>query len=96
MECEQKGSCEQVFPGDVGLPTSVKIDLKKNFVLGTIGGKTRTTEVKSFERRDGKMILQGYEDLSWSLIIGEKTGKMTLSVSGEEDGFVLFGNCMAP
>jgi len=96
MECQPKSVCEQVFPEEVGLPTFVKIDFKNKLVSATEEGKTRTTEIKTVHRADGQLILQGYEARSWTVIIGEKTGRMTLAVAGEDDGFVLFGSCMVP
>jgi hypothetical protein len=96
MECQPTGSCELVFPEEVGLPPLVKIDFKNKMVKATEEGKTRTTAIKNFYRADGQLILQGYEARSWSLIIGEKTGRMSLAIAGEDDGFILFGSCMAP
>jgi hypothetical protein len=96
MECDPKGGCEQVLPEEVGLSTFVKIDFQKKIVSMPEPGSTRTTEIKSFERVDGKLILMGSEVRAWSVVIGEKTGKMTLAMAGEEDGFVLFGSCMIP
>ena len=96
VECDPKGGCEQVLPEEVGLSTFVKIDFQKKIVSLPESGSTRTTEIKSFERVDGKLILMGSEVRAWSVTIGEKTGKMTLAVAGEDDGFVLFGSCMAP
>jgi hypothetical protein len=96
MECQPTGSCEMVFPEDVGLPTLIKVDFNKKLVTAAQEGKDRTTEIKSFYRADGQLILQGYEARSWSLIIGEKTGRMSLAIAGEDDGFILFGSCMAP
>ncbi len=96
MECQPMSFCEPVFPEEVGLPALIKIDLKNKTVSGGQEGKIRTTEIKNLHRADGQLILQGYEARSWTLIIGEKTGRMTLAVAGEEDGFVLFGTCMAP
>lgn len=96
MECDPQGGCEQVLPEEVGLSTFVKIDFQKKIVSMPEPGSTRTTEIKSFERVDGKLILMGRELRAWSVVIGEKTGKMTLAVAGEDDGFVLFGTCMVP
>jgi hypothetical protein len=79
-----------------GVPGIVRIDFKNKLVSATQEGKTRTTEIKSLHRADGQLIRQGYEARSWSLVIGEKTGRMILAVAGEDDGFVLFGTGMAP
>ncbi len=96
MECQPKSVCEQVFPEEVGLPPFVKIDFKNKLVTSVEEGKTRTTEIKNFERVDGQLILMGREVRAWSVTIGEKTGRMTLVMAGEEDGFVLFGTCIIP
>ncbi len=96
MVCDPQGFCELIFPEEMGLPPLVKIDLKNKLVSGGEEGKIRTTEINSFQRVAGQLILQGYEARSWTVIIGEKTGKMTLAVAGEDAGFVLFGTCMAP
>lgn len=41
-----------------------------------------------------RMSLQGTDgEHSWSMLISEKTGSMTLAVAGEEVGFVVFGAC---
>ena len=99
IQCHHQEGCQQVFPEDVNLPTFVKIDFKNKLVSATSetqDGKTRTTEIKSFQRANGQLILQGHEARGWSAIIGEKTGKLTLAVASEEDGFLLFGTCMVP
>lgn len=95
-ECQPKSACEQVLPEEVGLPTFFRIDFKNKLISATQEGKTRTTEIKSLYQADGKLILQGYEARSWSLVIGAETGRMALAVAGEDDGFVLFGTCMVP
>lgn len=99
MECHHQKGCQQVFPEDVNLPTFVKVDFDKKLVSAvsqTQEGKPRTTEIKSFERTNGQLILHGYEARAWTAIIGEKTGTLTLAVASEEDGFLLFGICMVP
>ena len=50
---------------------------------------------------DGKLILQGAEDgvegvrdgLGWTLAISEEIGRMVLTASGDNVGFVIFGAC---
>ena len=96
MQCQPTSFCELVFPEEVGLPTLIKIDFKNKRVTAAQVGEDRTTEIKAMQRADGQLILQGYEARSWSLVIGEKTGRMSLAVAGEDDGFVLFGTCMVP
>ncbi len=96
LECEGKKGCESVSPEEVSLPPFVRIELQKNSIVATQGEKNVTTEIKNLQRKDGNIILQGMEKRAWILTIAEKTGKLTLAVAGDEDGFVVFGTCMAP
>ncbi len=96
LECQGQKGCDYVFPEDVSLPTFVRIELQKNLISAVRGGETRTTQIKHLVRQDGYLILQGIEQRAWSVMIEEKTGRMTLAVAGQDDGFVIFGSCMAP
>ncbi len=96
LECQGQKGCDYVFPEEVFLPTFVRIELQKNLISAARAGETLTTEIKHLQRQDGYIILQGIERRAWSLIIEEKSGKMTLAVAGQDDGFVVFGSCMAP
>ena len=54
----------------------------------------RASSIKIKERLDGKLILQGMgEVLAWSMAISEQTGKVVITASGEQVGFVVFGAC---
>ena len=64
----------------------------------------RSTDIENFETIDGKVIIQGAEDgiegvrdgLGWSLALAEETGKMVITASGDDVGFVIFGACTVP
>ena len=46
------------------------------------------------ERIEGKLILQGVQNgKAWSMVINEQNGKVTMSASDEQAGFVVFGAC---
>ena len=68
-----------------------------------VGGGTKVSQIERSETVDGKLMLQGAEDgvegvrdgLGWTLAIGQETGKMSLTASGDEVGFVIFGACTA-
>ncbi len=96
LECEGKKGCESVSAEEVSLPPFIRIEFQKNAITAMQGEETVTTEIKNLQRQDGNIILQGMQRRAWSLTISEKTGKLTLAVAGEDDGFVAFGNCMAP
>jgi len=69
--------------------------LKKKTITATKEAvDQRTSSIKHMARLDGKLILQGMgEELAWSMTISEQTGKMVITASGEEVGFVVFGAC---
>jgi len=105
VECGPGGKCEPVTAEDVGIPHFLKINFKGKKISATHpGGNKRYTDIENFEKIDGKVIIQGAEDgiegvrdgLGWSLALVEETGKMVISASGDDVGFVIFGACMVP
>ena len=104
-ECGQGGNCQKVMVEDVGIPHFFRINPKEKKISATPETeKKRSTTIKNMEHIDGKLILQGAEDgregvrdgLGWSLAISEESGKMVLTASGDEVGFVVFGACTLP
>jgi len=71
------------------------IDFKKKMITAT--GEAvdkRTASIKHMARFDGKLILQRMGDeLAWSMAVSEQTGKMVITASGEQVGFVVFRAC---
>ena len=105
VECLPGGKCQQVTAEEVGIPHFLRLDFKKKKISATyMDGSKRSTTIENFEKIDGKVIIQGAEDgiegerdgLGWSLAIAEETGKMVLTASGDEVGFVMFGACTLP
>ncbi len=96
LECQGKKGCDYAFPDEIFLPAFVRIEFQKNLISATRGDETLTTPIRHLQRQGGYLILQGIEQRAWSLMIAEKTGTLTLAVAGEDDGFVVFGSCMAP
>ena len=102
VECGPDGKCQQPAAGEIGMPDFIKIDFKGKTITSAADGEDkRSTEIERFEKVDGKVIIQGAEDglenardgVGWSLAIMEDTGKMVLTASGDQVGFVLFGAC---
>jgi hypothetical protein len=105
VECGSGGKCQQVTAEDVGIPQFIKIDFNEKKITATqSSGSKRSTTIKNSEHVDGKLILLGAEDgiegvrdgVGWSLAIAEESGKMVLTASGDEVGFVVFGACTLP
>jgi hypothetical protein len=102
FECSENGDCKQVTPESVGMPQFFIIDMDKKQILPTkASGSENTSAIENIERVDGKLILQGAEDgqkdirdgTGWTIAISEETGKMVMTASGDQVGFVVFGAC---
>lgn len=105
VECGPGGKCQQLTAKDVGIPDFLKINFEGKKISATqASGDKRSTEIEKFEKVDSKVIIQGAEDgiegvrdgVGWSLAIADDTGKMVLTASGDEVGFVVFGACTLP
>ena len=79
-----------------------RVDFKEKKLIGIQQSKNGPpSPIERMERVDGKLILQGAEDgvegvrdgLGWTLAISEEIGRMVLTASGDNVGFVIFGAC---
>lgn len=95
-ECTANGGCEQVTVKEINFLRFLNINFNKKEITGTrANGQALTTAIKNRVSMDGMLILQGVENgKGWSMAITEATGKMVLTVSGDEEGFVVFGACI--
>jgi len=105
VECQPGGKCESKTAEELGLPQFFRINFQEKKISGTqSGGSDKSTPIENLEHVDGKLIIQGAEDgvedvrdgVGWSLAIAEETGKLVLTASGDEVGFVVFGACTLP
>ena len=102
VQCMPGGKCQEVEAEEVNLPSFIVIDFKKEKItIPEVRGNKRTSKIENKKQVDGKLIIQGAEDgaegvkdgLGWSIAINETTGKMVITGSGDEVGFVFFGAC---
>jgi hypothetical protein len=97
FECGPDG-CERVTSEAINLPQFLRLNFKEKQIT-TIreGAQVRTTRIENADSRNGKMFLRGLEnDLVWSLVIADDSGRMILTIAGDEAGFVIFGACTTP
>jgi len=94
-ECVANTPCEQVTVEDVDFTYFLHMDFKNKKITGTrADGKPLNSKINDIMSVDGMLILQGVENgKGWTLSISETTGKMVLTVSGDEEGFIAFGAC---
>ncbi len=102
MECDAGGECFRATPDGINAPQFYRVNFKEKKIIGILQGKEGPPSlIERMESVDGKLILQGAEDalegikdgVGWSLAISEETGRMVLTASGDEVGFVIFGAC---
>ncbi len=101
-ECDAGAECQKVTAESISAQQFFRVDFKEKKLIGIQQSKKGPpSPIERMERVDGKLILQGAEDgvegvrdgLGWSLAISEETGRMVLTASGDDVGFVIFGAC---
>ena len=93
--CTPDGDCLSAPPWNWNIPGFIEIDLKAKIMRTTqASGENRSTPVKTMERADGFILLQGMEaQRAFSFQINEETGMVSVAVA--RDGVVVsvFGTC---
>ena len=93
-DCAPEEGCIQVSMDDMALPRFVRIDLKSKTITSLDKAIARNTEIATIDRLEGMTVMHGTELRGWSMALGEVSGNLTLSASGDGEGFVVFGVCM--
>ncbi len=93
IQCIPGELCNRVKPEDINFPLFLKVNFKDKTISGLRkDGELLSTNIKTMERENGNLIMQGIQNgKAWSMIITEATGKMDLTVSGDQIGFIVFG-----
>ena len=86
IECPADAGCEQVPGASVGLPNFWRVDVAAR-KIGALGQDGRTSQIKSIDHVDGKLILQGAEGgvedarggTGWSAAIDQESGEMVVT-----------------
>jgi hypothetical protein len=99
-ECGVEGRCQSGTAAGVNFPSIFKVDAKamklRNMHAET-GQQGVESPIRNVDHANGKMILSGAEgERGWSVLIHESTGKMSAAVSGDGEGFIIFGQCALP
>ena len=92
LDCDPGMPCERGIPEDMGAPQFLRIDFAKNEIAGPL----RTTKIRSTEKDDDQIVLQGHEiGLGWTIAIDRVTGNMRITFAGGNAAFIIFGACTA-
>jgi|SRR5215831_14393471 len=99
-ECGADGRCQRGTATDVNFPAIFQVDAagKKLKNLHANPGQQGTeSAIRNVDHANGKMILSGAEgERGWSVLIHENTGKMSAAIAGDDEGFIIFGQCALP
>jgi hypothetical protein len=81
------------LPESVGAPQFLRIDFGKKEIVGP----KRTTQIRSIEKTDEQITLQGFElGMGWALTLDRVTGRATITFAGKDEGFIVFAACTNP
>ena len=102
LECRPIEGCTRVSVEDIHGPLFISLKPGESDILVTLAdGSHETTTAGRRDKIDGKFIFQGADEadartedgIGWTLMITEDDGRMTLTASGEEVAFIIFGAC---
>lgn len=96
FECTPEDGCMEVTLEEMQLPRFVRIDLKSRTITSLGREIQRTTKIESVDTQKDVIVMHGTELRGWSMTLHTKTDKLSLSASGEGEGFIVFGNCLTP
>jgi hypothetical protein len=95
IACNEEEGCQIAPPWVWNIPSFVEVDLAKKTIGTTAAsGEDRITPIRTIEKTDGQIFLQGIEGgRAFSFIIEEASGFLTVAVA--RDGFTVsvFGAC---
>jgi hypothetical protein len=90
LDCDPGTPCERGTPEAMGAPQFLRIDFAKN----EIAGPERTSKIRSLDKDDDQIVLQGYEiGLGWTLALDRATGNMRITFARWDATFIVFGAC---
>jgi hypothetical protein len=98
MACSETGDCRRVTPESMEFPRFFKIDFDKKIIRGILlDGEVRTVKIEQWKSFEGKLVLHGVQKgRGWSVVLTEPEGRMTIAVSDEKEGIMIFGACVIP
>ncbi|MGA9575108.1 MAG: hypothetical protein WBS20_14310 [Lysobacterales bacterium] len=88
--------CITGAPWMINFPVFIEIDFKAKKASTTkLHENTRVSPISQVSTlKSGHTAIQGIDnDFIWSMVIAQETGSMTLSISGEDTGYIVFGAC---
>lgn len=89
--------CINGAPWMINFPVFMHVDFKEKQVTTTKQHEIpRNSSIRYVGKLDdGSTAIQGVDsNYAWSMLVAKETGSMTLSISGEDTGYLVFGACL--
>jgi hypothetical protein len=95
--CDATVPCERTLPAAVNLPALLRFDTKAGIIESKLdSGAVRTSKIAHSSTHKARLVLEGNDDgHPWAMQIDTKSGRFTLTVLRDGDGFLGFGVCSA-
>ncbi len=102
LECTPIEGCSRVSLESIDGPQFIGLKPgDSNLVVTLPGGDIHSAKVKQRSKLDDNFIFQGSEEaeaeaedaVGWTMLISEDTGRMVITLAGEDTAFVIFGAC---
>jgi hypothetical protein len=94
MECAAGGRCQGRSAESVNFPALFRVDVTAMKAHPLEAEPGRESPIKSVGHTNGKLMLNGADgERGWIALINETTGGISVVVSGDGEGFVIFGQC---
>jgi hypothetical protein len=95
VNCGEADDCTRSTPDAFNLPVLFKVDITNKVVESArAGGERRMSAIAGWTEVDGVSVLQGVDNGdAWSTRIDGATGKMTVAVTADGHGYLVFGTC---
>jgi hypothetical protein len=92
VDCTPGETCDKGLPEEMGAPVFLTIDFAKKVITGP----KRTSRITLIEKTDAQITLYGFEiGMGWTTVIDRETGRMTATLAGKDQAFIIFGACTA-
>ena len=89
-DCELGTTCQRAIAEDLNVPQFIRLD----FGAKTMSARGRSSNMQSYQRSGGMLIVQGFENSrAFSITISEQSGKLVGAIAADEEGFMIFGAC---
>jgi hypothetical protein len=93
--CLPDEGCTTVPASALNIPQFINVDVRRKTLSTTAAsGENRQTPLSSVERRDGLLVMHGYEQgRAFTLLVPEASGQASFASAGEDRSVVVFGAC---